>query len=97
MHIDVDPSLIFNNNSIISPCSGDGDGDDRCHDGHGNDYEDEVEVVGDSNHEGYDDEIHDEDSDVDNDDDGGGYSIDEINHLNKYSEGVYVYAYSRRT
>ena len=53
--------------------------------------------MGDSNHEGYDDEIHDEDSDVDNDDDSGGYSIDEINHLNKYSEGVYVYAYSRRT
>ena len=86
MHIDVDPSLIFNNNSIISPCSG--DGDDCCCDGHGNDYEDEVEVVGDSNHEGYDDEIHDEDSDVENDDDIGGYSIDEINHLNKYSKEV---------
>jgi hypothetical protein len=88
MHIDVDPSLIFDNNSIISPCSG--DDDDRCRDGHGhghgNDDEDEVEVVGDSNHEGYDDEINDEDDD--NDDDSGGYSIDEINHLNKYSKEV---------
>jgi hypothetical protein len=91
MHIDVDPLLVFNNNnSIISPFSGGGgDDDDRCHgvsgDGGGNEDEDGVEVGGHNKHEGYD-EIDDRDND--NDGNSGGYSTDEINHLNKYSKEV---------